>query len=69
LVQPAPLARIRIGHDQVGPEGVGCLRTLTGAAQFCTIRSYLATAAKHNIGTFHALLTLAQGHAWLPETA
>jgi hypothetical protein len=47
----------------------GCLRTLTGAAQFCTIRSYLATAAKHGIGTFHALLTLAQGHAWQPETA
>jgi hypothetical protein len=23
----------------------GCLRTLTGATQFCTIRSYLATAA------------------------
>jgi hypothetical protein len=25
----------------------GCLRTLTGAQQFCAIRSYLATAAKH----------------------
>jgi transposase len=25
----------------------GCLRTLTGAEQFCVIRSYLATTAKH----------------------
>ncbi len=25
----------------------GCLRTLTGAEQFCAIRSYLATATKH----------------------
>lgn len=47
----------------------GCLRTLTGATQFCTIRSYLATATKHGIGTFNALLALAEGHAWLPETA
>ena len=33
----------------------GCLRTLTGARQFCTIRSYLSTAAKHGIGFFDAL--------------
>jgi hypothetical protein len=27
----------------------GCLRTLAGAEQFCVIRSYLATTAKHGI--------------------
>jgi transposase len=44
----------------------GCLRTLTGAEQFCAIRSYLATVRKHDIGFFHALTTLADGHAWMP---
>jgi hypothetical protein len=44
----------------------GCLRTLTGAEQFCAIRSYLATARKHDIGFFHALATLAEGRPWLP---
>lgn len=47
----------------------GCLRTLTGAQQFCTIRSYLATAAKHGVHFFEALTTLAEGRPWLPETA
>ena len=44
----------------------GCLRTLTGAEQFCAIRSYLATARKHDIGFFNALATLAEGRPWLP---
>ncbi|MGH3615997.1 MAG: IS66 family transposase [Pseudonocardia sp.] len=47
----------------------GCLRTLTGAQQFCAIRSYLATAAKHGINFFAALVTLAEGHAWIPAAA
>jgi len=47
----------------------GCLRTLTGADQFCAIRSYLATAAKHDIRFFHALTTLAEGHAWTPAVS
>jgi len=47
----------------------GCLRTLTGAQQFCTIRSYLATAAKHGVHFFEALTTLAEGHPCLPEAA
>jgi len=38
----------------------GCLRTRTGAEQFCAIRSYLATAGKHDIGLFQALTVLAE---------
>jgi transposase len=44
----------------------GCLRTLTGAQQFCTIRSYLSTAAKHGKHLFETLVMLADGHPWLP---
>jgi transposase len=47
----------------------GCLRTLPGAEQFCAIRSYLATAAKHGVHFFDALTTLAEGRPWPPETA
>jgi transposase len=44
----------------------GCLRTLTGARQFCAIRSYLSTAAKHGLNFFDALVTLAEGEPWTP---
>jgi transposase len=44
----------------------GCLRTLTGAKQFCAIRSYLSTAAKHGKHFFEVLLMLTDGHPWLP---
>jgi transposase len=47
----------------------GCLRTLVGAEQFCAIRSYVATAAKHGIHFFQSLTMLAEGHPWLPKTA
>jgi hypothetical protein len=46
----------------------GCLRTLAGAEQFCLIRSYLATTAKHGTGLMNALTQLAHGHPWLPAT-
>jgi transposase len=39
----------------------GCLRTLTGARQFCAIRSYLSTAGKHGIQFFEALVMLMNG--------
>lgn len=44
----------------------GCLRTMTGARQFCAIRSYLSTAAKHGLGFFDALVMLAEGEPWMP---
>jgi hypothetical protein len=44
----------------------GCLRTLTGAKQFCAIRSYLSTAAKHGKNFFEVLVMLTEGRPWLP---
>jgi hypothetical protein len=46
----------------------GCLRSLTGAKQFCAIRSYLSTAAKHGKHFFDTLVMLAEGRPWLPAT-
>ena len=47
----------------------GCLRTLTGARQFCAIRSYLSTAAKHGLQFFDALVMLTKGRPWMPAAA
>jgi transposase len=44
----------------------GCLRTLSGAQQFCAIRSYLSTAAKHGRNFLNTLVMLAEGRPWLP---
>ena len=44
----------------------GCLRTRTGAKQFCAIRSYLSTAAKHSRNFFDTLVMLTEGRPWLP---
>jgi transposase len=44
----------------------GCLRSLTGAKQFCAIRSYLSTAAKHGKHFLEVLVMLAEGRPWLP---
>lgn len=46
----------------------GCLRSLTGATQFCAIRSYLSTAAKHGKHFFEVLVMLTAGRPWLPAT-
>ena len=46
----------------------GCLRTLTGARQFCAIRSYLSTAAKHGRTFLDTLVMLAEGQPWMPAT-
>jgi hypothetical protein len=42
---------------------------MTGAAQFCAIRSHLPTAAKHRISFFDALIMLTAGHPWMPDPA
>lgn len=47
----------------------GCLRTFTGARQFCAIRSYLSTAAKHGMSFFSALVMLTEGQPWMPAAA
>lgn len=47
----------------------GCLRTVTGARQFCAIRSYLSTAAKHGLSFFDALVMLTEGRPWIPPPA
>jgi transposase len=44
----------------------GCLRTMTGARQFCAIRTYLSTAAKHDLGFSDALVMLTEGEPWIP---
>jgi transposase len=44
----------------------GCLHTLTGAKQFCAIRSYLSTGAKHGKHLFDTLVMLAESRPWLP---
>ncbi len=46
----------------------GCMRSMTGAEEFCALRSYLATATRHGIGALDALTTAFQGQPWIPET-
>ena len=45
------------------------LRTLTGARQFCAIRSYLSTAAKHDLSFLNVLVMLTEGRPWIPSAA
>jgi hypothetical protein len=46
----------------------GCMRSTAGAEEFCALRSYLATAARHGIGALDALTSAFQGRPWIPET-
>jgi transposase len=46
----------------------GCMRSTTGAENFCAIRSYLATASRHGIGWLDALTRAAAGDPWIPDT-
>lgn len=45
----------------------GCLRTRSGADDFCGLRSYLSTARKQGHNALHVLRQLADGQPWLPE--
>jgi transposase len=47
----------------------GCMRSMAGAGTFCAIRSYLATASRHDIGWLEALIRAAEGDPWIPEIA
>jgi transposase len=58
-----------IGMTRLNQEVSGCLRALTGARQFCAIRSYLPAAARHDLGLSGALVMLAAGQPWLPPPA
>jgi hypothetical protein len=42
---------------------------MTGAEQFCAIRSYLATAARQGTSALDALIRAAEGQPWLPGTS
>ena len=47
----------------------GGMCTLAGARQFCAIRSYLSTAAKHGLGFLDILVMLTNGELWIPAEA
>ena len=47
----------------------GCWRTISGAEEFLSLRSYLSTAAKHGNGLRDVLTHLAERDPWLPATA
>jgi transposase len=44
----------------------GCFQSLDGAKSFATVRSYLDTARKHEIGALDVLAMLFTGEAWMP---
>jgi transposase len=46
----------------------GCMRSMAGAEEFCAIRSYLATAARHGTTGLDALTRAFQENPWIPET-
>jgi transposase len=51
---------IRMGKLRIKVSG--CMRSMTGAQNFCAIRSYLATAAKHGIGMLDTLMGAVGSH-------
>ena len=47
----------------------GCLRTLRGAQDFAAIRTYLATAARHEQRMLDVLVQAMRGSPWTPSLA
>jgi hypothetical protein len=45
----------------------GCMRSMAGAEEFCALRSYLATAARHGTGALEALISAFQGRPWIRQ--
>ncbi|MGH3851759.1 MAG: IS66 family transposase, partial [Pseudonocardiaceae bacterium] len=44
----------------------GCFRTIEGAMDFCAVRSYVQTAAKHGRARLDVLVDLFNGTPWMP---
>ena len=44
----------------------GCFQSFEGAKAFAAVRSYLATAAKHDVGPLDVLALLFRGETWMP---
>ena len=45
----------------------GCFRSFEGTSAFATVRSYISTATKNGIDTFHALVCAFEGKPFLPQ--
>ena len=63
---PADNNEARHPHGQAQPEGLRLPAHHDRPRQFCAIRSYLSTAAKHGLTFFDALVMLTQGQPWMP---
>lgn len=44
----------------------GCFQSVAGARSFATIRSCIATGAKHDVDAFRALAGIFRGDVWMP---
>jgi transposase len=52
----------RIIHKKIS----GCFQSDDGTRAFAIVRSFLATARKHNVGALDILAQLFRGEAWMP---
>ena len=66
LFDPAAEQSIRMAKLRIKVSG--CMRSMTGAEEFCAIRSYLHTATRHGLGALDAITQALQGQPWIPET-